>query len=74
MRWILTGILLATTLPACANVLRFEKDSLVAHGELLGESQEPWKQRAKEDEAYTGNGFHLRFKNGQLLYVGICSH
>lgn len=131
MRWIFIGILLTVTLSGCANVSRFEKDSLVAHGELLDGSQEPlyysiqvdlkqsvdartissllklssdsppiaikqlrpelvsrylppfipppqwpeaWKQKAKEDDAYTGNGFYIRFKDGQLLSVGICSH
>jgi len=131
MRWILIGILLAVTLSACANVSRFEKGSLVAHGELLDGSREPlyysiwvdfkksvdastmssllklspdspsialgklrpelvarylapftpppqwpeaWKEKAKEDEVYAGGGFNIRFKEGQLLSVGICSH
>lgn len=131
MRRILILILLATILPACANVSRFEKNSLVAFGELLHDSHEPlyyliridieksddartmssllklspvsppvalgelspsfvagylppftpppqwldsWKQKAKEDEVFAGSGFNIRFKEGQLLYVGICSH
>jgi hypothetical protein len=37
----LIGILLAGTLSACANVYRFEKSSLVAHGEILERSDEP---------------------------------
>lgn len=131
MRRILILILLAAILSACANVSRFEKNSLVAHGQLLDGSHEPlyyiiwvdfrksvdartmssllrlspdsppfaleklrpelvarylppftpppqWpdslKQKAKEDDAYAGGGFHIRFKEGKLLYVGICSH
>lgn len=35
MRRTLTILLLMAVLSACANVSRFEKDSLVAHGELL---------------------------------------
>ena len=131
MRWFWMGILLAGMLFACANVSRFEKESLVAHGEILDGAQEPlyyliwvdfnksvdtrimgslvklaqdapplsiaelrpelvaqylppftpppqwkdsWKQKAKEDDDYTGGGFHIKFKNGRLLSVGICSH
>ena len=33
-----------------------------------------WKQKAKEDETYTGGGFHIKFKNDRLVSVGICSH
>ena len=125
------GILLAGMLLACTNVSRLEKDSLVAHGELLDGAQEPlyytifidfnksvdarilvslmkfsndapplslaelrpelvaqylppfvpppqWpdslKKKATEDDAYTGGGFHIAFKNGRLASVGICSH
>lgn len=32
------------------------------------------KQKAKEDDAYSGGGFHVTFKNGRLLSVGLCSH
>lgn len=131
IRWILIGILLAVTLSSCAKVSRFEKGSLVAHGELIEGSHEPlyykiwidlkkstdvhtmrsllklspdsppvaleklrpelvahylppfipppqwpdaWKQKAKEDEVYAGGGFNIRFKEGQLLSIGICSH
>lgn len=35
---------------------------------------EAWKQKAKEEDVYAGNGFHIRFKDGRLLSVGICSH
>jgi len=132
MRWILIGMmLLAGMLPACANVWRLERGSLVAHGELLNGAHEPlyyligieidksfdartmsslvkltqdagplslaelrpelvaqylrpftpppqwpdkWKQKAREDDSYSGGGFHIRFKNGRLIFVGICSH
>jgi len=131
MRKLLILILLATILSACTNVSRFEKNSLVAHGELLDGSNEylyysiwidlektvdartmsslmklspdsphialnelrtefvarylspftpppqwpeTWKQKAKEDEVYAGGGFNIRFKEKQLLSVGICSH
>lgn len=131
MRRILIFTLLASILFACANVSRFEKNSLVAHGELLDGSHEllyysiwvdlkksvdvrtmnfllklspdsppvalkelcpelvasylppfippqqwpdTWKQKAKEDESYSGGGFFIRFKEGRLLSVGICSH
>ncbi len=33
-----------------------------------------WKQKAKEEDVYTGKGFNIRFKNGKLLSIGICSH
>lgn len=33
-----------------------------------------WKQKAKEEEIFSGGGFHIRFKDGQLLFVDICSH
>ncbi len=124
-------MLLAGTLSACAHVSRFEKDALVAHGEVLNGATEPlyysiyvdcsravdtcilnaslkltpdaepltllqmrpdlvarylsifippanwpqqWKEKAKDEDAYAGGGFHIRFKNGSLLSVGICSH
>jgi hypothetical protein len=35
---------------------------------------ERWKQRAMETEAYSGGGFHITFSNGQVVYLGICSH
>jgi hypothetical protein len=35
---------------------------------------EAWKQKAKEDEMYAGNGFNIVFKESRLLSVGICSH
>jgi len=41
MRRILILILLTTILPACANVSRFEKNSLVAFGQSLEGSHEP---------------------------------
>ena len=131
MRLILILIFLAGTLSACANVSRFEKSALVAHGERLEGSQEPlyykiwidfkkpvdtrvkgpllkfssdsppiaigelkpalvarhlppfipppqwpaaWKEKAKADDSYEGNGFHISFRDGQLQAVGICSH
>lgn len=40
-RRILILLLLAIILPACANVSRFEKNSLIAFGELLEGSKEP---------------------------------
>lgn len=40
MRFILIGILLATTLTACANVSRLQRESLVAFGEQLEGSSE----------------------------------
>jgi hypothetical protein len=33
-----------------------------------------WKQKARQRDAYAGNGFHIEFKNGRLAYIGICSH
>lgn len=27
-----------------------------------------------EIEDYSGGGFHITFKNGQLVYFGVCSH
>ena len=131
MRLNLMGVLLAGILLACSNVYRFEKSSLVAHGELLNGAREAlyysiridirkdvdartmsalvklspeaaplklselcpelvaeylspfipppqwpnhWKQKAKEEDAYNGGGFHITFKNDHLLFVGICSH
>ena len=35
---------------------------------------EHWKKKAKEEDAYSGGGFHIKFKNGRLNSVGICSH
>lgn len=32
------------------------------------------KQRASEENAYSGGGFHIRFADGRLVSVGICSH
>ena len=118
-------------LSSCANVFRYERDALVAHGQRLNGSKVPlyyaisldmtksvdesaknfllkltpdnppislkelnpelvarylppftpppqwpdkWKQKAKEEEIFAGGGFHIRFKNGQLLFVDICSH
>ena len=131
MRLILIVIFFAAIFSACANVSRFQKDSLTAHGELFGGSKEPlyysiridiassaderpmsflmklspdsppiasnrlypelvarylppftppsqwpdtWKQKAKEEDIYSGNGFDIIFKNGKLLSIGICSH
>lgn len=122
--------LLALILSACANVSRFEKNSLVAFGQLLDASNEPlyylirvdlkkpvdshimssqlklspdsppvaigemspefvasylppfippsqwpdsWKLKAKEEQVYAGNGFNIAFKEGQLVFFGICS-
>lgn len=124
-------VLLIGTLSGCANVSRFEKDGLVAHGEpingasetlyytifieidkvvddqimqaflkltpeatpiLLAELNpesaarylprfvpppqwpEHWKKKAEEDEAYAGGGFHIVFRNGRFMSIGICSH
>jgi len=124
-------VFFAGTLSACANVSRFEKDALVAHGEELNGANGPlyysifvdgsravdarilnvylklrpdaaplmlsemrpdivakylpmfipppnwpeqWKKKANEEDAYSGGGFHIKFKNGSLLSVGICSH
>jgi len=124
-------VFLAATLSACANVSRFEKDVLVAHGEPLNDASEPlyylifidgrrtvdprilsvyltlrpdapplrladmrpdivaeylpvfippsnwpeqWKKKIKENDVYSGGGFHIVFNNGNLLSVGICSH
>ena len=123
--------LLALILSACANVSRFEKNSLVAFGQLLDASNEPlyyliridlkksansrimssqlklspdsppialvemrpefvasylppfilppqwpdaWKLKAKEEQVFAGNGFNIAFKEGQLVFIGICSH
>jgi hypothetical protein len=33
-----------------------------------------WKQKAREDDAYAGGGFNITFKDGVLVYIGICSH
>ncbi|UZD65753.1 hypothetical protein [Marinobacter sp. AN1] len=131
MRLILVSLLLATLLTGCANVSRFEKGPLVAHGEEIDGSGEPlyyvvgidlgkagdsrpleallrlspdsppvsigalrpqqvarylppfvpppqwpdsWKQKSRENDAYTGGGFHIVFREGRLLSVGICSH
>ncbi|WP_417547852.1 hypothetical protein [Marinobacter segnicrescens] len=41
MRLILVSLLLATLLTGCANVSRFEKGPLVAHGEQIDGSGEP---------------------------------
>lgn len=128
---ILILILLLALLPACANVSRFQKNSLAAFGELLDGSHEPlyyliridinksadarvmssllklspdsppvaleelspafvagylspfappsqwpesWEQKAMEDDIYAGGGFNISFKEGQLQFVGICSH
>ncbi|WP_036192140.1 hypothetical protein [Marinobacterium lacunae] len=130
MRRFLILTLLALLLSACANVSRFEKNSLVAFGELLDTSNEPlyyliridlkksvdsrimssqlkltpesppiaigeiqpefvasylppfipppqwpdaWKLKAKEEQVYAGNGFNIVFKEGQLVFIGICS-
>jgi len=35
---------------------------------------EQWKKKAKEEDAYSGGGFHIKFKKGRLKSVGICSH
>ena len=32
------------------------------------------KQKIKGQNIYSENGFHISFKNGKLLYMGICSH
>lgn len=131
MRRILILIFLAAIVSACANVSRFEKSSLVAFGQPLGNSKEPlyyliridlkrpassrvmdsqlklspdspaialvdiqpefvarylppfisppqwpeeWKLKAKEQQVYAGNGFNITFKEGQLIFIGICSH
>lgn len=50
--------MLSAILSACANVMCFEKNYL----------------EASVDDIYTGGGFNIRFKDGQLLSVGICSH
>lgn len=131
MRWISIAIFCSFLISSCANVLRFEKDNLVAFGEKFNGSQEPvyyliridmtktienqlgsiflkispdrppivltelspelvaqylhpfipppqwpdrWKLKAKEEEIFAGGGFYIKFKNGQLLFVDICSH
>lgn len=118
-------------LSACANVSRFEKDILVAHGEPFDGAKEPiyysifidgshhaekrilsalvklspntpalpvselkpdivskylpkfippqnWpenlKNEASEYDAYSGGGFHINFKEGAFISLGICSH
>lgn len=33
-----------------------------------------WKQKTKDYDTYAGGGFHITFKDGNLLSVGICSH
>jgi len=35
---------------------------------------EHWKMQAMEIEAYSGGGFHITFRDGQVVYLGICSH
>ena len=35
---------------------------------------EHWKNKAKEEDAYSGGGFHIKFNNSRLLSLGICSH
>lgn len=35
---------------------------------------EALKLKAKEDQIYAGNGFNIVFKEGRLLFVGICSN
>lgn len=35
---------------------------------------EQWKKKAMEAETYSGGGFHITFKNGRLVSLGICSH
>jgi hypothetical protein len=32
------------------------------------------RQKAKEFEAYEGGGIYVSFKDGNLVFVGICSH
>lgn len=32
------------------------------------------KKKAREEDAYSGGGFHIRFADGRLVSVGICSH
>jgi len=131
MRNISIVIFCTAMLMSCANVWRFEKNALVAHGQKLNGSKEPlyyaisidmtksvdepaknfllklnpdsppisfnqlnpelvvlylppftpppqwpdrWKQKVKEEQVFSGGGFHISFKNGQLLFVDICSH
>lgn len=131
MRWILIGTIWMFLISSCANVLRFEKENLVAFGEKLDKSPEPlfylvrvdmtktidnevnnfylklssdtppialkeltpelvgknlnpfippfqWpnkmKQKIKGDEAFSGNGFYISFKDGKLFNLSICSH
>lgn len=131
VRRILILTFLVSILSACTNVSRFEKDSLVAYGQLLDASKEPlyysisielknssnspimrsqlkfspdsppipivdirpefverylqlfvpppqwpeaWKLKAKEKQAYSGNGFYIEFKEGQTIFISICSH
>ena len=131
MRWILIGTIWMILLSSCANVLRFEKENLVAFGEKLDKSPEhlfylvrvdmaksidnelnnfnlklssdgppialnkltpelvakylhpfipppQWPDRMKEkikgQDIYAENGFQINFKNGQLIYINICSH
>lgn len=35
---------------------------------------ESWKQKSREYEQYSGAGFHIKFMDGRLVSVGICSH
>lgn len=35
---------------------------------------EAWKKRAEDDDAYTGEGYYIRFNSGRLALIGICSH
>lgn len=35
---------------------------------------EKWKKKAREQDAYTGGGFHIIFKKNSIISIGICSH
>ena len=131
MRQVLIAILFTAVIWSCANVFRYERNAIIAHGEVLNASKEPlyysiwidltksinegtmdirlkltaesppvslrelnpklvaqylspftpppqWpnrlKQKAKEEEIFAGGGIQIKFKNGQLLFVDICSH
>ena len=35
---------------------------------------EKWKKKAREQDAYTGGGFHIVFKKNRVVSIGMCSH
>lgn len=33
-----------------------------------------WREQSRADETFAGGGFNIAFKQGRLVYVGICSN